>query len=116
MTYSEATESECLTDIYEDGEDLHIGDSYYFFNTIKKRIEKLNNNYNIASKKKLGEIMNCAYCGKELIKTQYSQKFCPPIKITMNKKLGKVKKIYKCKDRFHNSVDITRWKKGNYIQ
>lgn len=43
----------------------------------------------------VGEKINCATCGKVVLKKHYQQKFCPPIK------RGK-RKSYRCKDRYHN--------------
>ena len=95
------TEAEALTDIYEDY------DYEYFLGELKESIHNRNarflRNYKIAKAKKVSEKFKCAYCGKEHTKIQYAQAFCPPIK------KGKSKKS-KCKDKFWNSVDETRWR------
>lgn len=47
------------------------------------------------SRAQVGATIECACCGRKVVKKHYQQKFCPPT--------GKGKsKRYKCKDRYHN--------------
>lgn len=93
------TEAEALSDIYENAEN----DLDDLRDAIMNRNAKFKKAYNLAKSKKVGETFKCAYCGKEHIKKQYSQAFCSPIK------KGN-KKISRCKDKYWNSVDETRWR------
>lgn len=43
----------------------------------------------------MGATIECACCGRKVVKKHYQQKFCPPT--------GKGKsKRYRCKDKYHN--------------
>lgn len=94
------SEAEALSYIYDD---VDYGDTEELRKEIKNRNTRLEKRYNLAKDKKVGETFKCAYCGKEHIKKQYSQVFCPPLK------RGKSKQ-YKCKDKYWNSVDSSRWR------
>ena len=43
----------------------------------------------------IGATIECACCGRKVVKKTYQQKFCPPI---VNGK----KKSYRCKDKYNN--------------
>lgn len=43
----------------------------------------------------VGATIECACCGRKVVKKSYQQRFCPPIQ------KGK-RKSYRCKDRYHN--------------
>jgi hypothetical protein len=46
----------------------------------------------------MGATIECACCGRKVVKRHYQQKFCPPT--------GKGKgKRYACKDRYHNLIN-----------
>jgi hypothetical protein len=46
----------------------------------------------------VGATIECACCGRKVVKRSYQQKFCPPTQ------KGK-KKSYRCKDRYNNIVN-----------
>ena len=62
--------------------------------------------YSINKAAKVGDAIECACCGKKLVKTNYQQAFCPPTGT------GKGKR-YKCKDKFWNVTNPVRATRAN---
>lgn len=58
-------------------------------------LNKMSDRFRENSRAQVGATIECACCGRKVVKKHYQQKFCPPT--------GKGKsKRYKCKDRYHN--------------
>lgn len=98
MTLSDITEAEYIADILENSNDIND-----FWNEVKDRNNKMINLYNITRDTKVGDYFTCPTRRNKVKKKYYQQCFCPPI--TKGKK-----KTYKCKDRYHNSTNISRWR------
>ena len=66
-----------------------------------KRVAKLRARYKAAKAARVGEIIECAFCGRRIIKTTYHKAFCSN---------GKTRKGAggNCKDRYWNTVDEVR--------
>lgn len=62
--------------------------------------------YSLNKAAKVGDTIECACCGKSLVKTNYQQAFCPPIK-------GRHGKRYKCKDQYWNATVPSRAARAN---
>lgn len=62
--------------------------------------------YSINKAAKVGTQIECACCGKKVMKTNYQQAFCPPIN-------GRRGKRYKCKDQYHNATNPVRAARAN---
>ena len=59
--------------------------------------EQMRKRYAIAKAAKVGDKIECAFCGHKLTKTSYHQAFC-----------SSGKGHHKCKDQYHNSVSSKR--------
>lgn len=64
--------------------------------------------YSINKAARVGATIECACCGKSLVKKHYQQAFCPPV----NKRHGK---RYVCKDRYWNATVPERAARANAI-
>lgn len=65
------------------------------------RKDMMRSRYRANKKAEVGATINCAYCNRIIIKKQYSQCFCSPVK-----KNGR--KTSKCKDGYWNYTDDKR--------
>lgn len=77
-------------------EELRRRDEYHRNNKTKMRRLYMAN-----KEAMVGCAIQCSYCGKLIIKKQYSQVFCSPIKTKNSKKST-------CKDKYWNYVDEKR--------
>lgn len=71
---------------YDDSEQIRDAE----FNKMTERFAR-------ATRAETGATIECACCGRLIVKKTYQQKFCPVVK-------GK-KKSYRCKDRYNNTVN-----------
>ena len=71
------------------------------------RKSRMQTQYKMNKEAETGTTINCACCGKIIIKKQYSQAFCSSIK-----KNGK--KVSKCKDKYWNYTDDERNMRAMY--
>ena len=46
----------------------------------------------------VGATIECASCGRKVVKRSYQQRFCPPV-------LKGKRKTYPCKDKYHNIMN-----------
>lgn len=59
------------------------------------QINKMSDRFYENARAEMGATIECACCGRKVVKKHYQQKFCPPT--------GKGKsKRYRCKDKYHN--------------
>jgi len=61
--------------------------------------ETMKERYRAAEAAKVGSTIRCACCGRKIKKTTYHKRFCSN---------GKTKKGGNCKDRYWNTVDVSR--------
>ena len=61
--------------------------------------EQMRNRYKAAKAAAVGAVNQCAFCGKQTVKTTYHKAFCSN---------GRTRKGGNCKDRYWNSVDRKR--------
>ena len=68
-------------------------------NRFEQEARTMQNRFYEAARAEVGATIQCACCGRAIVKRSYQQKFCPPLI------RGKGKKKYVCKDRYHNVVN-----------
>lgn len=81
----------------------HLDDSYDFSDEMREMDRQQFNDRRAAmvrrfyenSRAEVGATIECAACGRKVVKRSYQQKFCPPVV------KGK-RKTYPCKDLYHN--------------
>lgn len=59
-------------------------------------VDRMNTRYHEAGRAQVGATIDCACCGRRVVKRSYQQRFCPPTG------QGKGKR-YRCKDRYWNA-------------
>lgn len=79
--------------------DIEIDDSD--FENLDRDRETMRRRFHENVKVKVGDMMPCAACGTNVVKTTYHQKFC---RSTRNG----IKRPYPCKDRFQDIVQPAR--------
>ena len=84
----------------------HLDDSYDFSHEMREldrqrfddRRNSMVRRFHENTRVEVGATIECAACGRKVVKRSYQQKFCPP------KVKGK-RKTYPCKDHYHNVVN-----------
>ena len=69
--------------------------------------EQMRKRYAAAETAKVGNNIQCAFCGRRVVKTTYHKRFCTN---------GTTRKGGNCKDRYWNSVDYNRSERAKQWQ
>jgi hypothetical protein len=83
-------EADRLADMYDD-------DSFERYQ-FDKEAQAMLDRFHANCRAETGATIECACCGRKVVKKSYQQKFCPPVQ------KGK-RKTYPCKDRYWNIVN-----------
>lgn len=84
----------------------HLDDSYDFADEIRemelarrdKERSRMNYRFHENGRAEVGATIECACCGRKIVKKTYQQKFCPPI-------IKGKRKSYRCKDQYNNIMN-----------
>lgn len=87
---------------YQDRDEAVFGDADYAREERERQRDNehlvMQDRFADAGRAQVGATIECACCGRKIVKRSYQQKFCPPT--------GKGKgKRYVCKDRYHNIMN-----------
>jgi len=87
---------------YQDLDEARFGaddfDRQYQEQLMDKERHKMHDRFSDNARAEMGATIECACCGRKVVKRHYQQKFCPPNGKGKNKR-------YLCKDRYHNMTN-----------